>query len=148
MSFYPAREIIPNVWVGSAGDSRDIRFLRRHNIGLVINATKTIPFSSKYVLGYRVPVDDHPSENDRMAEYFPITSRIIDETLKTGKGVLIHCYAGIQRSCAVAAAYLMYKNEELSPKRAMTYIKSRKPEAFDSIPTFQRALYSFYYTFQ
>lgn len=139
MSFYPAREIRPNLWVGSSADSRDKKFLKDHDIELIVNATKTIPFSTKHIIGYRVPVDDHPDENDAMLEYFPITSMIIDETLKSGKGVLVHCYAGIQRSCAIAAAYLIYK-DRLRACQAMAAIKHKKAEAFSPVPTFGKAL--------
>jgi len=139
MSFYPAREIRPNLWVGSSADSRDKKFLKQHDIQLIINATKTIPFSTKHILGYRVPVDDHPDENPNMIDYFPITSLIIDETLKSGKGVLVHCYAGIQRSCAVAAAYLIYK-DHIPARQAMDAVQRMKSEAFLPIPTFAKAL--------
>lgn len=140
MSFYPAREIVPGVWVGSSADSRDRVFLREHDIGLVVNASKTIPFTSRHILGYRVAVDDHPAENDAMLDYFPIACKLIDETVKSGKSVLVHCFAGIQRSCAVGAAYLMYKNPSFTAPHAMQRIKDKKPEAFEPRATFWHAL--------
>lgn len=140
MSFYAAREIIPGMWIGSSADSRNRVFLREHNIGLVVNASKTIPFTSRHILGYRVAVDDHPSENDAMLEYLPIACKLIDETLKSGKNVLVHCYAGVQRSCAIGAAYLMYKNPSLTAYDAIQRIKEKKPEAFEPRPTFWTAL--------
>jgi protein-tyrosine phosphatase len=140
--FFPAKEVAPRLWVGSSADSRNKAFLKKHDIGLVVNATRTIPFSSRHILGYRVPVDDHTDENETMLEYFPITSRIIDEALKSGQGVLVHCYAGIQRSCAVAAAYLMHSTG-CSAKDAMAKIQDKKSEAFQPVPTFGRALSRF-----
>lgn len=139
MSFYPAQQIIPGLWIGSSADSRNRRFMEENGIGLVVNATKTIPFSFRDRLGYRIPVDDHPDENTTMLEYFPISSRIIDETLKSGIGVLVHCYAGIQRSCAVVAAYLIYKYK-LTARQAINEIKHRKHEAFEPDATFRQAL--------
>ena len=143
MSFYQAREIVPGLWIGSSADSRSRVFLREHNIGLVINASKTIPFTSRNILGYRVAVDDHPSENDTMLEYFPITSKLIDETLKSGKCVLVHCFAGVQRSCAIGAAYLLFKNNTLTALDAIKRIKEKKPEAFEPRPTFWKALQAY-----
>jgi rhodanese-related sulfurtransferase len=140
MNFYPAKEIIPGLWVGSSADSRNRVFLREKDIGLVVNASKTIPFTSRHILGYRVAVDDHPSENEAMVEYFPIACRLIDETLKSDKSVLVHCYAGVQRSCAIAACYLMYKNQNLTASDAIRRIKEKKPEAFEPRPTFWSAL--------
>lgn len=143
LSFFPAKEIRRDLWVGSSADSRNAAFLKKHDIGLVVNATKTIPFASRHVLGYRVPVDDHPDDNPTMLEYLPITSRIIDETLQSGKGVLVHCYAGIQRSCAIAAAYLMYIGDCSTAREAMDAVREKKSEAFQPVPTFGRALHSF-----
>lgn len=116
--------------------------MKNRDIGLVVNATRTIPFTTRRILGFRVPVDDDPSENDTMLEYFPLTCRIIDDTLKSGKNVLCHCYAGIQRSCAIAAAYIIYR-DTASSKKAIALVKSRKQEAFSPEPTFGKALETF-----
>lgn len=142
MGFYPAREILPGLWVGSSADARDTKFLKNRDIQLVVNATKTIPFTSKRIMGFRVPVDDAFEENDAMLEYFSVTCRIIDDNLTAGKSVLVHCYAGIQRSCAIAAAYLICKYD-MTARQAIRFIKERKFEAFTPTPTFERALERF-----
>lgn len=142
MSFYQAREVLPGLWVGSSADSRDKHFLSKHDIALVVNATKTIPFATSRILGFRVPVNDDPDENDNMLEYFNVTNRIIDDTLKSGKTVLVHCYAGIQRSCALAAAYIIY-TDNVPSRRAIAIIKQKKTEAFSPVPTFGKALDAF-----
>ena len=64
--FYPAKEIIPNLWIGSEGDSRDAAFVRDHRIRFIVNGSRTIPFSFARVPSYRVPVDDAPWENETM----------------------------------------------------------------------------------
>lgn len=139
MSFYPAKEIVPGLWIGSAADSRNKVFMRHHNIRLIINATKTLPFYFNGVLGYRVAVDDDPSEHEAMLEFLPTAVQLIDENLRGGRAVLVHCYAGIQRSSTIVAAYLM-KTRHMTPKQAMEFIKSRKPEAFTPVPTFEHTL--------
>jgi protein-tyrosine phosphatase len=147
MGFYPARNILPHLWVGSMADAHDLYFLHSNGIRLVVNASKTISFSrsdgSSGALNYRVAVDDDVAENRAMYSHFPIVVRAIDNTLRNKQGVLVHCYAGIQRSCAVAAAYLMYKYG-YSPSAAMRFIRSKKPEAFSPVPTFRWALDSYY----
>jgi protein-tyrosine phosphatase len=141
--FYEAREIIDGLWIGSSADARNAGFIRRHKIGLIVNCSKTVPFSFKGVLGYRVNIDDHPSENEVLYNYLPTTSRIIDEALESGKGVLVHCYAGISRSSSVTAAYLIYKLG-LTPEQAIHAIQSQKPETFRPSPVFYRALRRYY----
>lgn len=142
-SFYPRRQVLNRMWVGSAADARDKAFLHSNNIGLVVNCSKTIPFVSEDILGHRVSVDDDSRYNDTMLRYLPSAVRAIDEALLSGKSVLVHCYAGIQRSCAVAAAYIMYKLG-LTAHEAMDSVRRAKKEAFTPVPTFKHALELYY----
>jgi dual specificity phosphatase 12 len=140
MGYYPAQEILPGLWIGSKADSQNPEFMRKHNIGLVVNATKSIPFlSMPGVEHYRIPVDDATEENETMLSHWPVVVRAIDTVLQRGKGVLVHCHAGIQRSASTVAAYLMYKYN-MPANTAIAAIKSRKPETFWPVPTFGSAL--------
>lgn len=140
-AFFPAKQIIPNLWIGSEGDSRSAAFFKRHNVRLVVNATANIPvrISSPDVKAYRVPVDDHPSENDTMLKHLPVVVLVIDDVLRYGHGVLVHCRAGMQRSAAVVAAYLMWKRG-MTADKAFEFINAKKHETFWPVPTFEQAL--------
>lgn len=141
-AFYPAREIVENLYIGSEGDSRSSKFFKDKNIRLVVNASKNIPFkSSPDVRTYRVPVDDHPSENDVMLRHLPIVVLAIDDVLRYGQGVLVHCRAGMQRSAAVVAGYIMWKYG-LTATEAFERINELKHETFWPVPTFEKALRS------
>jgi dual specificity phosphatase 12 len=138
--YFPAKQIIPNLWIGSEGDSRNPSFFKQHNIRLVVNATRNIPVTtSPDVRAYRIPVNDDPSENATMLEHFPIVVVVIDDVLNFDKGVLVHCRAGMQRSAAVVAAYLMWKRG-YTANQALEFINSRKHETFWPVPTFEQAL--------
>lgn len=100
---------------------------------------------------YRVPVDDALNENDHIIQHWRVLMPIIREYLYFKKPVLVHCYAGIQRSAATVAAYLMYDTYEhhkrtkrppppMRPIDALRFVKRKKPEAFASQPTFIEAL--------
>lgn len=139
-SYFPAKEITKNLWIGSEGDSADGAFFQRHNIGLVVNATGNIPIKVPAdVQSYRVPVDDDPKENDVMLRHLPVVVLMMDDVLSHGKGVLVHCRAGMQRSAAVVAGYLMWKRG-LTANKAFDYINRKKTETFWPVPTFERAL--------
>lgn len=139
-TFFPAKEIIKNLWIGSEGDSRNPGFYKAHDIRLVVNATASIPIKAPAdVKSYRIPVDDHPSENETMLRHLPLVVVAIDDVLKYGHGVLVHCRAGMQRSAAAVAGYLMWKRG-MTADQAFEYINSRKPETFWPVPTFEKAL--------
>lgn len=147
MSFHPRAQVIPGLWIGSIKDASDLDFLRKENVRLIVNCTKNVPFYYDGASHARVDVDDNPNENERMLQKFPDIVMAIDKALMSGYSVLVHCFAGMQRSCAVATAYLMYLNarngKNLPASRAMRFIKSRKSGAFEPVPTFEPALRAF-----
>jgi protein-tyrosine phosphatase len=119
--FVSATEILPGFWIGNQRASQDAEFLKK--VDVVVNCTKHIDFKDvqgKRLIHLRVPVDDpgnsdHVSidevgiKNDQviMTKYLPEIVENIARCRKRGMKVLVHCHAGMQRSCAVAAAYLM-----------------------------------------
>lgn len=138
--YFPAKQIINNLWIGSEGDAKNQEFWKKHNIRLIVNATSSIPmFASSDIGTYRIPVDDHTDENGVMLRHFPIVVRLIDDALKYGHGVLVHCRAGMQRSAAVVAAYLMWKKRWTADK-TLEFINKKKHETFWPRPTFEKAL--------
>lgn len=136
--FYPAREITPGLWVGSFADATDAKAAKRRKFTLVINCTKDIP-AELPVPTYRVPVDDWPGEAATLLKHLPDALTAIDAELSRGGTVLVHCHAGMQRSAAVVAAYLMWKHGLKAPA-AMARVQSAKPETFTPVPTFAAAL--------
>jgi len=141
--FFPAKEIIPGLWIGSEGDSQSRSFFRQHNIGLIVNCSKTIPFKSTTGIDeYRVPIDDDPRDNATLVNHLPVVVRTIDAVLSRGKSVLVHCRAGMQRSASVVAAYIMFKHK-VTANDAMQAIKGVKNETFWPVPTFDKALSSY-----
>lgn len=129
-NFYQARRVAPNVWVGSRADAADPTFMRRNDIRLIVNCTRDVPmFFERTIKSYRVPVDDSPDDADAMARYLPIAALMIDDAVRYGHNVLVHCYAGMNRSATVAAAYLMF-SRDMSAAQAVAAIRRVKPECF------------------
>jgi len=128
-TFYPAKEIVKGLWIGSEKDAADAAFMKKHDIRLIVNSTSDIPAYSKTVRVVRVPIDDSASDSARLAKYLPITSVAIDDVLRYGKNVLVHCRAGMNRSASVVAGYLMF-SRGMTAAQAMSFVKRRKPECF------------------
>lgn len=54
-----------------------------------------------------IQVDDTPDED--ILRHFPQTTQFIDQALRDGGAVFVHCAMGVSRSASVVCAYLMWK---------------------------------------
>ena len=131
MMYFPAKEIVSGLWIGSKGNATSASWVRDHNIKFIVNVSRDIPtpFASS-INTYRIPVDDARDENGGIIKHWPITSAAIDDVLSHGGSVLVHCYAGIQRSAATVTAYLMWKRC-LTARDGMKLVNSKKGETFN-----------------
>ena len=143
-----ADEIIPRLWLGNIRSSQDKDFIQREKINVVFNCTKDLPFLDSIEKKYRVPVDDNLEEEEiRNLELW--SSEIAHKLLtlyNKGHTILVHCYAGMQRSAACVAMLLIALNH-IRAADAMNYIRSRRPVAFQPRPNFIQSIYAFDYDF-
>lgn len=136
-----ADEIIPRLWLGNVRASMDEQFIRDKGINVVFNCTKNLGFSPSIPTKYRVPLDDNLEEQEiRNMELWSneIAFQIMSEYL-SGKTILVHCMAGMQRSAASVALFLI-AFLKLKGKDAIEYIKSKRPIAFFHNANFGRAI--------
>jgi protein tyrosine phosphatase len=135
--------IIPGLWLGNAKAAMDENFLKKNNIQAVFNCTKDQPFHSSIKRRYRVPVDDNLKEEElRNMELW--SYEIIYKLTKEHKqgNVLVHCYAGMQRSAAVIAMYLI-GNYRMKKDNAIAFIKRKRPIAFWPYTNFDKSIQGF-----
>jgi protein tyrosine phosphatase len=139
-------EIIPGLWLGDINSSHNIKFLKDNNITIVINCTKDIPYVNvPGVSFYRIPVDDSLKHEDilLMEKSLPDVLEFLIYTHKqNSRNILIHCFAGVQRSAIVTLSYLFllkmaenYKNgiredKEKVANDILKYIIQKRPQAF------------------
>jgi protein-tyrosine phosphatase len=111
----------------------------------VVNCTKDIKLPTNCKESVRIPIDDLPSEADKLL-YYMLRTNILQKihlNITNKKPVLVHCFAGMQRSCAVVACYLIsYYN--VTPLMAIKYIKQRRRVAFFGGVNFIKTLEMFY----
>ncbi len=79
------------------------------------------PFGAKYYLW--MPVRDHAAPNPRQ---FEAGTRFLDELIRSGEKVYVHCRRGHGRAPALVAAYLALYGH-LSPEKAFQLIRQRRP---------------------
>jgi dual specificity MAP kinase phosphatase len=141
-----AHEIVDGIYLGNHVAALDPSFLAKHKIQLVVNCTKDIPFDNTFasIEHYRVPVDDKLAHEDseKLLHLMPmILQKILSSRYNRGN-VLVHCYAGIQRSATVVACLLMF-TMNLSAKQSITYIRNIRPVAFTPSANFHYTLNHF-----
>jgi len=139
-----ADEIIPNVWIGGWAVALNEDWLRRHGIVTVFNCTKDLPLLDSIPNKYRVPIEDNlkPSEIKNMEIWAPEIAQKILYEYNQGHPILIHCYAGRQRSTTACAFFLMLLTR--SPLSAvMRWIQRRRIMAFYRGVNFEPALRAF-----
>lgn len=143
-----ADKIIPRLWLGNVRASQDEDFMRRENIDVIFNCTKDLPFLNEErrstTKQYRVPVDDNLEEEEirNMELWSPEIAHKLLTQYNNGHTILVHCYAGMQRSAA-CVAMLLIALKHMTAQEAMKYIKERRPVAFQPRANFGRAIHSF-----
>jgi protein tyrosine phosphatase len=139
-----ADEIIPGLWLGNAHASMDETFLKNAKIQVVFNCTKDLPFHSSIRRRYRVPVHDNlEKEEIRNMELwsYEIVLKMYHE-YNEGRSILVHCMAGMQRSPAAIAMFLIATQRMMS-EQAKAFIRQKRPIAFYPSANFGESIEGF-----
>ena len=131
-------EIIPNLWLGSRLAPVNQQLIKDNNIKLIINCTKDIDYYvDPNVQTIRLAINDLNTDeaNQILRESIDSLIFLIDLHLKNNMGVLVHCYAGVQRSATVVLCYLI-KYKHLQLQMAKTIMKDKRSIVFFPYPTF------------
>uniref|UniRef100_A0A8D0AZA5 Dual specificity protein phosphatase 10 n=1 Tax=Salvator merianae TaxID=96440 RepID=A0A8D0AZA5_SALMN len=119
--------ILPFLFLGNEQDAQDLEKMQRLNIGYIINVTTHLPLYhyEKGLFNYkRLPATDSNKQNLR--QYFEEAFEFIEEAHQCGKGLLIHCQAGVSRSATIVIAYLM-KHTRMTMTDAYKFVKGKRP---------------------
>jgi hypothetical protein len=139
-----ADEIIPGLWLGNAHASMDETFLKNAKIVVVFNCTKDLPFHPSIRRRYRVPVHDNlEKEEIRNMELwsYEIVLKMYHE-YREGNPILVHCMAGMQRSPAAIAMFLIATQRMIS-EQAKAFIRQKRPIAFYPSANFGESIEGF-----
>jgi rhodanese-related sulfurtransferase len=142
MSANDAHEILPGLWLGNREAALSEDWLSKHGVQTVFNCTKNIPFHGSVTRRYRVPVDDNlqPVEIDNLLAWAPETQLKLLREWRRGQPVLVHCHAGMQRSAAVVAMFLMTLGKAKTAEEAIATVKRIRPIAFTPGANFERSI--------
>uniref|UniRef100_A0A673IGB7 protein-tyrosine-phosphatase n=1 Tax=Sinocyclocheilus rhinocerous TaxID=307959 RepID=A0A673IGB7_9TELE len=119
--------ILPFLFLGNERDAQDLDLLLCLNIGFVVNVTTHLPLyhlDTGLVRYKRLPATDNSKQN--LQQYFEEVFEFIEEAHQCGRGVLVHCQAGVSRSATIVIAYLM-KHTLMTMTDAYKYVRGRRP---------------------
>ena len=141
----PYDEIIPNLYLGSikALGTYDYKALDYYMVVDLIKHTFLLEKPNTHIY-INLPVHDSPDECKKLLSLIHET-HVLEKmhlALEEKKPVLVHCFAGMQRSCALVACYLI-KYNNMTPDEAIDYIKLKRPIAFFGKFNFMETLLSF-----
>jgi hypothetical protein len=144
-------EIVRGLYIGTQDDAAALGA----EFGMVVNCTRSFPFAAGCAKDAcaRIAIDDDPADAPKLFQVLRDTGVLSDvrSRLSRGQSVLVHCKAGVQRSPAFVACYLMrYHAGELAEisktgatsatDAAISFVKARRPEAFFWIANLRLAL--------
>jgi len=145
--------ITENIFLGDIKAATDLNFLKKYNITRIVNCAAEIPNAFNYVsdepaqgagaIKYlNVPIDDSPDVNP--AKYFGVVDKFIQDGIRRGEKILIHCAAGISRSATLLASHLMVKFK-ISDDEALRMLRDIRPQVNPN-SGFRKVLRDYYYT--
>ncbi|CAG9333261.1 unnamed protein product [Blepharisma stoltei] len=123
---YCIDKIDDGIFLGNEAVALRQEILKENGITHIIIAAKELEPHFEGTFVYK-KIDAYDQSSSDITKFFEECNNFIDEALANDGRVLIHCYQGVSRSCAVAAAYLISKRG-YSCKLALDYIKKKHYE--------------------
>lgn len=132
-------EIISYLCIGSINAIPDY-----FKFSLIVNCTKLVDTNNLSNI-INIPINDDPFDCKQLLHLIDQTTVLnkIHECIMNEQPVLVHCNAGMQRSCALVACYLI-KYNNMNPITAIEFIRFKRPIAFFGNVNFQSAILLFY----
>ena len=120
-------EVLPGLYLGSIAQ---LEAFEPTPTDLIVNCTKDLRYDRPGTM-HRIPVDDDGSAEACRAMLLHMHSAVpaIEEALRSGRRVLVHCKQGQQRSACVVAAVVMFRLR-MSATEAVAFVRGRKMDAF------------------
>lgn len=119
--------VVDHLYIGGILEATDKKWLRKHNITLIVNAAKEVPnFFPSTTRYLNLHLYDIPEQS--LKHVLDKSYSAIKDEIDRGGNVLVHCFAGISRSSSIVVHYLMRKYH-IDYTQAIKYLKSRHPRA-------------------
>ena len=142
MQYYKSyNRVLPRLWIGNAAAAKDVDFIQKNGITMIVNATRDVPNVFSHVKYINLPVKDPgpgKSINNphvyNMTKLLPYIVDNMQQEYAKGGSILVHCRAGIQRSAAIVVAlwmkYWYIGGNKMTLQQAIDVVLRVRPVAF------------------
>jgi len=124
--------VLPRVFVGSAVAAGSRKLLSAHGVTHVLNCCTLSnehegkPGAPSYL---KLHLSDSPADLPRLGLALALGVAFIHDALSAGGVVLVHCHAGISRSCCLAIAYAVWRQRGgVSSEDAFDIVRKARPQ--------------------
>lgn len=122
---FEGTQITKNIFISDLPSTFNLDKLREnkitHILSIVVGFDPVYPNEFKYKNIYARDIQDQD-----LTQFFDEGNEFIDDCLKNGGRVLVHCSRGISRSATMVLAYLISKG--MTYHKAYNYVKSRREQ--------------------
>jgi len=143
MGWKNVNAIIDNkLYLGNILSARSSRSLTERRISHIISVCPDpIPaeLPESGIAHMRISIEDVDYAD--LLSHLPAACRFIDQAMRDGGTVLVHCVQGLSRSAAVIAAYLMY-SRRINATQALEIVRRAREQIWPN-PGFQEQLILF-----
>ena len=114
-------EVFPNIFIGDEMGASCKEILMRVGITKIINISGSINRFPSYFKYLKINIPDSQEYQISFQTIEKCNQFIIKALSRPGNKVLVHCHAGISRSCTFVMAYLII-HKNYTPEKALRQI--------------------------
>ena len=138
-------QLLDHLYLGAEDDATNVKNLKELGITHIINCAESYIATGEDFYGKEIKYMGFEGEDDDdydILQHFEVVTSFIDEARLAGGKVLIHCIMGINRSGALALAYIMMLRN-IGPLSAAKVAKEKRKGVLVTNHGFQKRLIQF-----
>lgn len=124
--FHVPSQITPQIYLSSRIEGECDECVRCLGINAIVRLVYSSHIPPPDVALFAFPIEDLPTQPLHIV--IPLALAFMDDHIKQGHKVLVHCDAGISRSTSIVAAYLCWK-QRIPVMEAIRQIQAARPHA-------------------
>jgi protein tyrosine phosphatase len=127
------------LYLGNSQSQKKLDFLNSIGVQAVLSVTSNMFHTySTSALPYHKILDVEDEREADLKMHFQESAKWINQHIKEGRNVLVHCHLGVSRSSSIVIAYLM-RYQNMSLKQSIEFVKSKR-ECIQPNPGFMEQL--------